>query len=179
MSGKLVFLVGLLGLGGYFGHTMMNYDPTVISYSKEQVETLLADARTTVPRRDGDGDIQIWGAGRTNDGVALKMQYSSTAPILECQAVVTELAPDQSRVVADCGADPQNPSAIGRTQDALRAPMFEEHIQATLAGRAFNRSTVQQKESAIAMRNLGAMQKEAQQTARDMAQMQAEMDQQQ
>lgn len=178
MSGKLVFLVGLLGLGGYMGHTMMNYDPTVVSYSKEQVETLLADARTTLPRRDGDGEIQIWGSGRSNDGVALKMQYSSTAPVLECQAVVTALAPDQSRVVADCGGDPQNPSAIGRTQDELRVPMFEEHIQATLGGRPFNRSTALQKESAIAMRNLGGMQREAQQTARDMAQMQADMDQQ-
>jgi hypothetical protein len=44
--------------------------------------------------------------------------------------------------------------------------MFEEHIAATLEKRAFNRSTVDRKESAAVFQNLGGMQREALQMSR-------------
>ena len=60
------------------------------------------------------------------------MQYASWAPTLECEAVITSIKPTETRVVADCGKSADsNSSAISRTQDSLRAPMFEEHIAAT------------------------------------------------
>ena len=50
---------------------------------------------------------------------------------------------------------------MSRTQDALRAPMFEEHIAATLNKRAFNRSKSDMKERVAVFTNLPGMQREA------------------
>ena len=159
MSGKLVFiLAGALVLGG----CDLSSDPTVFPYSKDQVQTMLMDAKTTLPRRDGPGEmIKIWGAGRSAKGVKLNMKYASWAPLLECEAIVTSIAPKESRVVADCGKSTNSDSAMSRTQDSLRAPMFEEHIAATLNKRAFNRSNVDAREVAAVFKNLGGMQREA------------------
>jgi hypothetical protein len=172
MSAKLVFVVGVLGVGGYFGHQMMKFDPTVFPYSKEQAQTMLVEATTTLPRNDGGG-IKIWSEGRSEKGVALAMHYDTGAPQLDCEAVVTEIAPNKVRVVPDCGSGPAG-SAIGNTEHALRAPWFEEHIQATLNHRAFNRSIVSGKETALVFKNLGGMQHEALRNADEMQRMQAE-----
>ena len=159
MSAKLVFiLAGALVVGG----CNLTPDPTVFPYSKDQVQTMLLDAKTTLPRRDGPGEmIKIWGAGRSAKGVKLNMKYASWAPLLECEAVVTSITPKETRVVADCGKNTNSDSAMSRTQDSLRAPMFEEHIAATLKKRAFNRSNVDAKEVATVFKNLGGMQREA------------------
>ena len=122
----------------------------------------MVDAKTTLPRRDGPGEmIKIWGAGRSAKGVRLNMKYASWAPLLECEAIVTSITPKESRVVADCGKSANSESAMSRTQDSLRAPLFEEHIAATLNKRAFNRSNVDAKEVAAVFQNLGGMQREA------------------
>jgi len=173
MSAKLVFLVGLMGVGGYVGHTMSKFDPTVFPYSKAQVRTMLADAKTVLPRRDGPGEIRIWGAGGSSKGVELQMKYADWAPLLTCEAVITEVAANQSKVVPDCGGA-QSDSAIERTQNQLRRPMFEEHIQATLNKRAFNRSAVDMKEVATVSANLGGMQREALRRSDEASRMQAE-----
>ena len=55
MGAVLVFLVGVLALGGYLFHNMSNYDASIFAYSKERVQAMLVDAKTTLPRRDGDG----------------------------------------------------------------------------------------------------------------------------
>ena len=160
MSARLVFiLAGALVLGG----CNLGSDPTLFPYSKAQVQTMLVDAKTTLPRRDGPGDmIKIWGAGRSSKGVRLNMKYASWAPLLECEAVITEISPKESKVVADCGKSANSDSsAMSRTQDMLRAPMFEEHIAATLNKRAFNRANVDAKETAAVFKNLGGMQREA------------------
>lgn len=174
MSAKLVFLVGVLGVGGYYGHKMSQFDPAIVPYSKAQVQDMLADAKTTLPRRDGPGKIEIWGAGPSDKGVKLNMQYASWAPTLECQAVVTEIAPNQSRVVPDCSNGPQSDSAIDRTTEELRSPMFQEHIQSTLHKRAFDRAAVDRMEAATVFKNLGGMQREALRRSDEMQQMQAE-----
>ena len=176
MSAKLVFiLAGALVVGG------CNFfpDPAVFPYSKDQVQTILVDARTTLPRRDGPGEmIKIWGAGRSAKGVRLNMKYASWAPLLECEAIITSITPKDatsttqrppplSRVVADCGKSTNSDSAMSRTQDSLRAPMFEEHIAATLNKRAFNRSNVDMKEAAAVLKNLPGMQREALQMSAD------------
>lgn len=167
MSAKLVFiLAGALAVGGCnFGS-----DPAVFPYSKDQVHTMLAGAKTTLPRRDDKKEtINIWGAGRSAKGVKLNMKYASWAPLLECEAVITAITPKESRVVADCGKTPNSDSALSRTQDSLRAPMFEEHIAATLNKRAFNRSNVDAKDTAAVFQNLGGMQREALQMYADEA----------
>ena len=171
MSAKLVFiLAGAFAVGG----CNLGSDPTVFPYSRDQVQTILVDAKTTLPRRDGPGDmIKIWGAGRSTKGVRLNMKYASWAPLLECEAIVTSITPKESRVVADCGKSPNGDSAIGRTQDSLRAPMFEEHIAATLNKRAFNRGNVDAKEVAAVFQNLGGMQREALQMSADEARQEA------
>lgn len=167
MSAKLVFgLAGALVVGG----CNLGSDPTVFPYSKEQVQSMLVDAKTTLPRRDGPKDkINIWSAGRSTKGVKLNMQYASWAPLLECEAIVTSITPKESRVVADCGKSANSDSALSRTQDSLRAPMFEEHIAATLNKRAFNRGNVEAKEVAAVFQNLGGMQREALQMSADEA----------
>jgi hypothetical protein len=164
MSAKLVFiLAGALAVGG-----CNRSDPTIFPYSVDQVRTMLSDAKTTLPRRDGPGEmIKIWANGRSSKSVTLNMKYASWAPLLECEAVITSIKPKETRVVADCGKSTNSDSAMSRTQDSLRAPMFEEHIAATLNKRAFNRSNVDAKEVAAVFQNLGGMQREALQMSAD------------
>jgi hypothetical protein len=170
MSAKLVFiLAGALAVGG-----CNRSDPTIFPYSVDQVRTMLSDAKTTLPRRDGPGEmIKIWANGRSSKSVTLNMKYASWAPLLECEAVITSIKPKETRVVADCGKSTNSGSAMSRTQDSLRAPMFEEHIAATLNKRAFNRSNVDAKEVAAVFQNLGGMQREALQMSADDAQRRA------
>lgn len=174
MIAKFVILAAFVGTGGYFGYKMANYDPSVVPYSKAQVQEMLADARRTMPRKGGDGEIAIWGTGRTEKGVKLAMRYHDTAPQINCSAVITELGPNESRVVADC--DKGAKSAIQQTSDELDAPMFNEHIQATLHNREFNRSHVDNVQSGVVMKNIGGMQREALQTADTMQRMEADME---
>ncbi len=172
MSAKLVFiLAGACVVSG----CNLGSDPTVFPYSRDQVQSMLVEAKTTLPRRDGPKDvIKIWSAGRSTKGVKLNMQYASWAPLLECEAVITAIKPKESRVVADCGKSANSDSsAMSRTQDSLRAPMFEEHIAATLNKRAFDRSNAQAKETAAVFQNLGGMQREALQMAADEAKLMA------
>jgi hypothetical protein len=171
MSAKLVFiLAGALAVGG----CNLIPDPTVFPYSKDQVQKMLVDAKTTLPRRDGPGEmINIWGDGRSAKGVRLNMKYASWAPLVECEAIVTPITAKETRVVADCGKTANSDSAMSRTQDALRVPMFEEHIAATLNKRTFNRSKVDMKEKVAVFSNLGGMQREALQMSADEAQRRA------
>jgi len=163
MSAKVVVcLAGALVVSGCQGS-----DPTVFPYSKEQILTILSDAKTTLPRRDGPGEIKIWANGRTSKSVTLNMKYASWAPLLECEALITPITPKETRVVADCGKGANNDSAISRTQDSLRAPMFAEHIAATLNKRAFDRNNVDAKQTAAVFQNLGGMQREALQMSED------------
>lgn len=157
MRAKLVLiLAGALALSG------CNSDPTVFPYSKEQVQAMLSAATTTLPRRDGPKDqIKIWANGRTSKSVTLNMKYASWAPLLECEAITTAISPKETRVVADCAKNKNSDSAMARTQDQLRAPMFEEHIAATLQKRAFNRANADAKQTAAVFQNLGGMQQEA------------------
>ena len=172
MSAKLVFiLAGAFAVGG----CNIIPDPTVFPYSKDQVQKMLVDAKTTLPRRDGPGEmIKIWGDGRSAKGVRLNMKYASWAPLLECEAIVTSVTAKETRVVADCGKSANSDSAMSRTHDALRAPMFEEHIAATLNKRAFNRGKVDMKERAAVFSNLGGMQREALQMSADDARLRAQ-----
>lgn len=176
------FAITLLALGKFPAiklslpsFEMASFDPAVFDYSRDQVQTLLTSAKTTLPRRDGPGQIEIWGAGRSNKGVTLNMRYASWAPLLSCEAVITSVAGSKSRVVADCGAAGADGSAIAKTQDKLRTPMFEEHIEATLKKRAFNRANVDQKETIAVFSNLGAMQREGLQRADEAARLNEEI----
>lgn len=95
--------------------------------------------------------------------------------MLTCEVVITAIAPDKSRVVPDRGngsksgsAGSKSGSALARTQDETQAPMFEEHILAILDKRAFNRETVNLKQAATVLKNLGGMQREALRTSDEM-----------
>jgi hypothetical protein len=172
----VVYLVvgALLAGGGCYLYRDANFDPTLFALSKDQVQAMLVDAKTTLPRRDGPKDkIEIWGAGRTQKGVKLNMKYASWAPLLSCDVVITAVTPKESRVVADCGRETSDASALNRTQDGLRAPMFEEHIAATLRKRPFNRGNVDAREAAVVFKNLPGMQREALQAAADDARQRA------
>lgn len=163
MFAKLLFGIGVLSIGGYVGYTAMQYDPTVYPYSKAQVEELLSTSETIMPRKTNDGEIRIWGDGTSGRGVALKMTYDKDnpeTPVLGCEAVLIVVAADKTRVNADCGSRSSG-SAIGDTTMALRAPMFEEYVDAKLRGRDFDRQIVDNKEAALVMKNIGGMQREA------------------
>lgn len=163
MLAKLVVFAGLAGIAGYVGVTASKFDPNVYPYSKEQVETMLVNARTVLPRRDGPGEIKIWSVGRIKQGVKLNMRYADAdwAPVIKCRAVIEAIAPDKTRVTPDCDEGEQSASAIDRTTELLRVPMFAEHIQATLNKREFVRENVDAAESATVFTNLGGMQREA------------------
>jgi len=177
MGAKVIFALGVLGLaGGYIAYEASKFDPAVYPYSRQQAQTILAAAKTTIPRKDKAGQIQIWSTGRSNKGVMLNMKYSSSAPLITCDVAITEVALNQTRVVPDCGADPKNESAIARTAEELRIPMFAEHVEATLNKREFNRERATQKEVAITFKNLNAMQNEALQSYSEAQRLQREMD---
>lgn len=161
MLAKLIGITGFLGIAGYVGNTVMNYDPAVFPYSKEQIEQMLVDAKSVVPRRDGDGEIEIWSSSLSDKGVNLNMTPWEGGPVSKCKAVITPITPNKSRVIADCGDRGDSGSAIARTERAIGSPMFGEHIQATLNKREFNRKNVDEKQMGIIMRNMGGMQREA------------------
>ena len=168
MDARLISTLGALGLvGGYIVYDRSNTDPTVFPYSRQQAQAVLAAAKTTIPRRDKDGQIEIWSTGRSNKGVMLNMKYASSAPLITCDVAITEVASDKVRIVPDCGADPKTESAMARYSDEVRVPMFAEHIEATLNKRAFDRARATQKEVAITFKNMNAMQNEAFQTYAD------------
>lgn len=170
MSAKLFFLTGLLGIGGYVGFKASNYDPAVVPYSKAEVQNLLDGTKTVVPEGVAFHGSIVRVVGRTSDGLNMSMQYSATGPIINCRAVITELGPKESRVVADCGPTYSN-SAMAKTQNEMRTPMFDEHIQSVLQGRSFDTKRVESKKVGAAMRNMGGMQKEALKTADEMSKM--------
>jgi hypothetical protein len=178
MLAKWFFLVGVAGLGAYVYNTASNYDPAVAPYSTAQVQEMLASAEVSMPRRDGDGTIRIWGVSKSAGGVNMAMKYAQEdwAPVINCTAAITELGPNESRVVADCGGT-DNGSAIAATEMGLRTPMFDEFIQSTLHQREFDRSRATSEEMAIVMGNMGGMQREALQRADEMQRMQAEIEQ--
>ncbi|MEN3348053.1 MAG: hypothetical protein V7632_1688 [Bradyrhizobium sp.] len=162
MDARLISTLGALGVvGGYIAYDASNSDPTIYPYSRQQAQTILVAAKTTIPRRDKDGQIQIWSTGRSNKGVMLNMKYASWATLITCDVTITEVPSNKVRVVPDCGADPKHESAVARTSDELRVPMFAEHVESTLNKRAFERERVTRKEVAITFKNLNAMQNEA------------------
>lgn len=176
MSAKLVFITGVLGVGGYFGYKSMDYDPNVYPYSKDQIQQILSTARTTEPRKDGEGNIEIWSTGFNNESIGMSMQYHSTAPVVPCRAVTTEVSPTETRVVADCSANDlsEGGSAMAKTSNELQAAMFDEHIQSKLRNRPFERSLVDRKQVGAVMGNMGGMQREALRSADEAQRMQAE-----
>lgn len=173
MSAKIVFAVGLLGVGGYVGHKVSSHDPSIVDMPKAEVEALLAASESRVPRKDGDGLIRIWGAGASGEGIALRMRYAPDAPLLECRAVVTAVGPDKSRVAPDCGRGGGG-DAIERTTDALRAPMFAEHIAATIGKRPFNRTNADRQQIGIVLGAGSGLQDAAMRRAEEFRRMEVE-----
>jgi len=173
MSVKLIILAGFLGVGAYVGYKISSYDESVVPYSKAEVQSRLSGEKLSFPRRDGDGTVSIWATGRTAKGIGLSMQYAADAPQIDCQAIVTQLGPQESRVAVDCGAGPAG-SAIGQTETQLRAPILEEFALSKLHGRAFNRSRSDSKEVGAVMKNMGGMQREALKSADEAQRMQSE-----
>lgn len=161
MSAKLIFMAGVLGVGGYVGHTMMNHDAAVFPLSKQRVQSVLLAGRTTLPRRDGDGTIEIRGVALSSNGVTISMRYGATAPILSCQAIITEVSVDSTRVTTDCGGASTGGSAIANTGAALQVPMLDEHVRSQLNGVPFNRNVTTAKEIGIVLNNVDAMNREA------------------
>ncbi len=172
VAGQGIFFVGLLGIGGYVGYSLSNYDPTEFQGTKAEIQTSLAKAETVLPRKTKDGFIRIWSAGRTSKGVKLAMRYADWAPTSQCEALVEQLTTETVSVKIDCGSAAVKGSAIADTTHALKVPMFEEHVQSVLRQRAFNRDFVDSKQAGIAMSNMGGMQREALKTADEVQAMQ-------
>ncbi|MBR0874424.1 hypothetical protein JQ633_28995 [Bradyrhizobium tropiciagri] len=177
MLAKVIFALGTLGVaGGYVAYEASKFDPSVYPYSRQQAQAMLVAAKTAIPRRDNNGQIEIWSTGPSNKGVMLNMRYSSKAPLIKCDVAITEIAPNQVRATPDCGGDPKTESVIARTGEELRVPMFAEHVEATLNNRAFDRARAAQKEVAITFKNLNAMQNEALESYAEAQRMQYELD---
>lgn len=174
MAAKIVFLVGVLGVGGYVGHKASQYDPAIVPYSAEQVKTMLTKAKTALPRRDGPGKIEFWSTGGTVEKVKLRMRYDIDAPVQECDTILTPIESERTRVVTLCDGGRRSGSAIADMENHIGDPMFDEHVQATLHGRAFVRENVDRKQAAMVLNNMGGMQREALKRSDEFERMQSE-----
>jgi hypothetical protein len=164
MVAKILAVAGIAGAGLYFGagnSLMARLDPSIFPVSTDQAVAMLKGAKASLPRKDGDGRIEIWTVGKTSKGVLLNMKYASWAPVLECQAVITKVEPQTSRADVDCGQASDPSSAISRNAADLQAPMFREFVLSQLGKRPFNRANADREEMTIVAKNLPAMQREA------------------
>jgi hypothetical protein len=150
-----------LSAGGYLLHDALSTDPTIFPQSREQVQKILMEARTTLPRRDGPGSVQMWSPRHTERGIMLNMQSAAGAPVLTCRIALLSVSPGRTRVVPECSGDGSTASARARTLEEIHPFMFEEHIHAILNKRAFDRDAVDRRTTAVYARNLGAIQREA------------------
>jgi hypothetical protein len=162
MAAKIVFALGVMGIGGYVWYTVAQYDPSAFPYSKAAVQDILMSAETTIPSNEKLGGLRIWGAAKTAEGVDMEMRYSSSAsaPVIPCKAVITEIGPEKSRVVADCNITGPD-SAMFRNRQEMQAPFFEEHILSKLGHQDFDSNRVAGKATATLMVNMPGMQREA------------------
>lgn len=174
MLAKVVFIVGTLGVAGYVGTQMSSYDPSIISQPREEVISLLEDARTELPGRSGPAHTAVWSGGRTSDGVTLKMRHSPTAPVLSCRAIIEEISADQSRVVTDCSQG-EGGGAMQQAQVGMRTAWFDEHISSTVQQRPFDQGKVMAREVVVMQQGMPAMQQEALQMQAETARAMQEM----
>jgi hypothetical protein len=129
--------------------------------SADQAQTAIAKKVLHLPRKDGDGTIEIKGLSSQSGYTTMSLQYASDAPIIPCKAVVTAISATEAKVKADCSGESMGKSAMQDTLVAYHGAMFDEFIQSTLRQRDFNRDTVDSKEMAITMKNMRGMQHEA------------------
>lgn len=174
MVAKFVLVVGVLGVGGYVGHKVSSHDPSIIDLPKAEVESLLASSKSVVPSKDGKDPGRVWGVGVGERGVGLRLRFGADAPVLECRAVVTAVAPDKSRVAPDCGDD-DNGSKFARVEDSYSDGMFREHIDATIARRAFDRVRAERHVAASVLGAGGEINREAMRRADEAQRTHAEL----
>ena len=174
MSGGVVFGVGLVGVIAYVAYSMSSYDPTVFEMTADQAQTAIAKKVLHLPRKDGDGTIEIKGISSHSGYAKMTLQYDTTAPIIPCKARVTPVSASEVKVMADCTGASSGKSAMQDTVVAYHGAMFDEFIQSTLGQRDFNRQTVDSKEIAITMKNMNGMQHEALKTSDEMQALQAQ-----
>jgi hypothetical protein len=174
MNVGAVFFVGLGGVAAYVGYSVTNYDPSVFKMSAAQAQTALASKVLHLPRKDGDGTIELKGIASEGSVTEMSLQYADWAPIISCVARVTEVSKAEVKVKADCSGQSAGASAMQDTVGEFHNAMFDEFIQSTLAQRPFNRKTVDSKEMAIVMKNLGGMQREALRTSDEMQALEAQ-----
>lgn len=160
MGAKLILLVGVAGIAYYAYRQASVYDPNVFPYSKAQVEAMLSTGRSTYEGY-ARNKVEIWSEGVSTRGVMLQRQadgYDAES----CEAVITPIDAKQTRVEADCSKKAGGASdAISDTTAQIRAVPFQEHILATMNRRPFNAMMMSNKQTALIMKNMPAMQREA------------------
>ncbi|MEZ0252380.1 MAG: hypothetical protein ACAH20_15705 [Methylobacteriaceae bacterium] len=137
-----------------------NNEPGVYRHPHEKVEAIILNSKTTIPRKDGEGNIEIWSVGSSSKGVALRMQYAESDPIIKCAAIIVPKSYETTRVRLDCRDKEASDRPVDRSEELNRV-MFEEHVDAILKNRSFSRARTDAATRAIMFRNLGEMQREA------------------
>lgn len=174
MKELLILVSGLLGAGVYYTYAPSNLDPRVFEMSVDEAREKIASKVLNLPRYDKDGTIELKGIGGKGDYAKMTMQNHETAPIIPCTARIEALNETEVKVSADCSDGSSSASAMNNTMVEYNVAWFDEFIQSTLDDRDFNRSTVSAKGSAITMKNMGGMQKEALRMADEMQALEAE-----
>jgi hypothetical protein len=174
MSGGPVFFVGVGGVIAYVIYSVSSYDPQVFKMTADQAQAAIASKVLHLPRKDGDGRIEIKGISSSKGYTTMSLQYDVTAPIIPCKAVVTPVSATEVKVKADCTDEYSGKSAMQDTVVAYHGAMFDEFIQSTLRKRDFDRATVDSKEMAITMKNMRGMQHEALKASDEMQAFQAQ-----
>jgi hypothetical protein len=160
MLAKLVFGLGVAGLGGYIYSTVSKFDPDVVNKSPAEVVAMLNGAKTTHPGYKDEGIVEIWSIGSGEGYVDLRSLLTDgayTSPGSDCRAKIEAIEENKTRVTADC-TPPATGSAIADTTGKLKEPAFTEHIRSVMQSRPYNREWVQQQHVGVVIANMGGMQ---------------------
>jgi hypothetical protein len=168
---NFIFIIPALAAAGYFIYMTTTSDRSTYKYTQNQVRDILMNAKTTTPPFRTNASAKIWGATLSDKGVTLRMKFGDADQVRSCQAIITSVTADTSRVLVDCGVPKNSTSALARMEAQLKAPMFDEFVQSTLKKRSFDIERVRQMEMAITVQNLNGMQHEGLQRADEHARM--------
>lgn len=161
MGAKLILLVGVSAIGIFCYRQASTWDPTIFPYNKAQVEALLAKGRSDYVTMHNENSA-IWHEGTSERGVMLKRQTQGYDKSLSCEAVITPIDAQHTRVKADCAKeyDDTTDPIEGYTKK-LYELAFDEHIAATIERRPFNATMLSDRQTALTLAAMPSMQREA------------------
>jgi hypothetical protein len=156
MNGGMVFLAGVVAVGGYMGYSMMNHDPMVVDLPVAEVQQqLLGKTSTYDAGTSGTGMVRT--IGRTADGVRVESQYGTHWRVVPCRIVLTAEDEGSTRMAADCSVSSGPDGAGEQATDEMREAFVNEHARSIMAGEEFSLRRAEAAEDAAFAREQDAV----------------------